>query len=92
MPCAGCGFTRALSLAVHGELAEATRLYPLWFVVAPLLGYVVLRDAIVYVRTGRWGTTAMGPRARWVTLAVVVALVAVWIARFFGVLGGPAPV
>jgi hypothetical protein len=92
VPCPGCGFTRACTLAVHGHFGEATQIYPLWFVVAPLVVYVLVKDGLTYVKTGKWGRTTTTGKARWITIALSVLLIVIWAVRFFGVLGGPAPV
>lgn len=92
VPCPGCGLTRAASLALHGDFAEATRMFPLWFVVLPLVAIVFGVDTWRYVRTGAWSSILGAGPAKWIGFAVMTALVAIWVARFFGAFGGPAPV
>ncbi len=84
--------TRAAGLALTGHFAEATRMHPLWFIERPLVALVILTDAIAYAR-GVWRRSVLehaktGP----IAMGVVALMVAVWIARFFGMFGGPAPV
>ena len=92
VPCPGCGLTRAASLALHGDFAEATHMFPLWFVVLPLVAIVFGVDTWRYVRTGAWSSILGAGPAKWIGFAVMIALVAMWVARFFGAFGGPAPV
>jgi hypothetical protein len=54
----------------------------------------VLHGTYNYVRYDRWYTFAF-VQSRTITMGSIllgVALVAVWIARFFGAFGGPVPV
>jgi hypothetical protein len=83
--------TRATRFALHGDFAAATRMHPLWFLVPPALVAIVIAETVAFRRTGRWGTVI---ERTWVKRAggvILVVLVAVWIARFFGAFGGPAP-
>lgn len=93
-PCPGCGLTRATLALLHGDVGEALRLHPLSIVVSPLLAGVLGYGAVGYVRRGRWPGVG-GAAERWiagVSLALWILLLAVWLARFLGALGGPAPV
>ncbi len=93
-PCPGCGLTRATVALLQGHLAEALHLHPLSVVVSPLFAGMFAYNALVYVREGRWAA-AEGVQGRWVSagaLVLMVLLVGVWIARFFGAFGGPVPV
>jgi hypothetical protein len=93
-PCPGCGLTRATLALVRGDLGGALRLHPLSPLVSPLVVVIFAYNAVVYVREGRWAA-AEGLHGRAVTslaLLLFVALLAVWIARYLGALGGPVPV
>ena len=93
-PCPGCGLTRATLALARGELGEALAFHPLSPLLAPLVLSIFAYNAVNYVRKGRWAA-AEGIQGRWVTrlgLALFVAMIAVWIARFAGALGGPVPV
>ncbi|MFT3769982.1 MAG: DUF2752 domain-containing protein [Minicystis sp.] len=93
-PCPGCGLTRAAIALAQGRFAEAVRLHPLAPVVVPLVVGSVAWAAIVYVRHGRW-PGATGRAAGWIAavgIAAWVLLTGVWLARFYGAFGGPAPV
>jgi hypothetical protein len=93
-PCPGCGLTRATVALAQGHLGEALHFHPLSPVLAPLVLGALAFNAVSYVRKGRW-SAAEGIQGRWLTrlgLALFAALIAVWIARFFGAFGGPVDV
>jgi hypothetical protein len=90
--CPGCGMTRAMALALHGRFVEATAMFPLWFVVAPFVAFVFAVESWTYVRTGRAASVVSSGIGMRLALGLAAALVAVWVARFFGAFGGPAPV
>ena len=93
-PCPGCGLTRGTLALVRGHVTEALRLHPLVPVVTPLVALALGWNAISYVRYGRWAATE-GLQGRWITRAVALlgaAMLAVWVARFLGALGGPVAV
>jgi Protein of unknown function (DUF2752) len=84
--------TRAAGLALTGHFADATRMHPLWFVVLPLVTFVIVTDATAYVRGGRWRSLLESEKTAPVAIGLVALMIAVWVARFFGMFGGPAPV
>lgn len=97
LPCPGCGLTRASLALVRGDIATAVRLHPLAPLLAPLALSVAGLALVRFVR----GDSEPGPN--WLarssprlvtTLAgvLVVLVVGVWLARFFGAFGGPVPV
>ncbi|CAN94389.1 MULTISPECIES: DUF2752 domain-containing protein [Sorangium] len=93
-PCPGCGLTRATLALAQGHLADALRLHPLSPVMAPLVIAALAYNAAIYVKDGRIAA-AEGVQGAWVTrlgIALAVLMLAVWIARFLGALGGPVPV
>jgi hypothetical protein len=90
-PCPTCGMTRATRFAMHGDFASATHMHPLWFIVLPALAAVVIAETIAFVRVGRWGAVVERTWVKWAGGAIVAMLFVVWIARFFGAFGGPAP-
>jgi hypothetical protein len=93
-PCPGCGLTRATLALMRGHFTEAARFHPLVFVMAPLVIAGALTSAYSFVTKGTVGFAAALSR-RWATRAFVVlcmAMIALWIARFFGAWGGPVPV
>ena len=92
IPCPGCGLTRATRLALHGDLAGATHLHPLWFVVLPAVALATGVEMRGYLRDGRLGAVERSRLGAAVTAAIAGLLVLVWIARFCGAFGGPVPV
>ncbi len=93
-PCPGCGLTRATLAMAHGHLGDAVHLHPLAPVLAPAVILALAYNGLCYVREGRVAA-AESVQGRWVTrlgVALGAALIAVWIARFFGAFGGPVPV
>ncbi len=93
-PCPGCGLTRGTLALLHGHLGDALRFHPLVPVVTPLVVLVFGWNAFSYVRRGRW-TAVEGLQGRWLTRATAIlgaVMLAVWVARFLGALGGPVAV
>jgi hypothetical protein len=96
IPCPGCGLTRATLAAIHGDVRAALRLHPLVFVLTPLLVWSISAAALGYVR----GPSAHSRPKLWfssrtatlLASALLIATLGVWGVRFFGYLGGPAPV
>lgn len=87
IPCPGCGLLRASLSALHGDYSGAVHYHPL----APLAWPAGI--------LGSWLVTTrrpLAPRFRSVldvvSAALVVALLSVWVARFFGAFGGPVAV
>lgn len=93
-PCPGCGLTRGTLALAHGHLSEALRFHPLVPVVTPLVALAFGWNALSYVRRGRWAAVE-GLQGRWITRATAMlgaVMLAVWVARFLGALGGPVAV
>ena len=91
VPCPSCGLTRAARDLLHADLAGATRMHPLWWLVFPYVGVLGLLEGVTYVKTGtmgRWGQTRVVQQLGIVLLAL---LVVVWGARALGAFGGPVP-
>lgn len=96
IPCPGCGLTRATLALLRGELRVALAFHPLVLVLAPLYFGALGAAAITYVRGPRptsaprsWLNGRVVTLLAWVLLVLVLG---VWIARFFGAFGGPVPV
>jgi len=95
IPCPGCGLTRATLALAHGHLGAAVALHPLAPVISPLFAWLAAKAALDYVRGDREQRGDDARRARWTTrlgATLLMALLFVWAARFFGAFGGPAPV
>jgi hypothetical protein len=89
LPCPSCGLTRAARFALRGDFARATAMHPMWMLVLPFLAGVAIAECVAFARVRRWGTVLDTRWGRRVSLGLLAALVAVWIARFFGAFGGP---
>lgn len=92
-PCPACGMTRASLATLRGEVAAAFALHPLVFVALPVLALVGVLASRRYIVEGRFELPpVLGRRLGPFFVVIYVAMVALWIARFFGALGGPVPV
>ena len=94
IPCPGCGMTRATLAALHGDFRASFRFHPLAMIFSPLLGVYFLAHGVSYIRhgTSRVDEVITGKWIDRLLLLLLVALLALWVARFFGAFGGPAPV
>ncbi len=91
-PCPACGLTRATRLASKGLFLDATRMHPLVWLVVPFVVLVVVVELAGYVRTGAFGASAKVRAVKPTMVILAVAMFALWVARFFGALGGPVAV
>jgi hypothetical protein len=87
-PCPSCGLTRATRLAIDGDWMGAFHMHPLWPVALAFVAFAVAVE-LMQARGGR--PALLRWRARF-GIVLVIALLTVWVARFFGLFGGPAPV
>ena len=92
VPCPACGITRATHLATKGELAAATAMHPLVWLVVPVVAAFVVAEITGFVKTQEWGGSKRLPGAKVLMVGTAVVMFVVWVARFFGACGGPAPV
>jgi hypothetical protein len=93
-PCPGCGLTRATLAMAHGHLDEALRYHPLAPIMSPVVLVAFAINGVSYVAKGRW-TASETAQGRWITRAafvLAVAMMVLWVARFFGAFGGPVSV
>lgn len=95
LPCPGCGLSRAARQLLQGDVQGALALHPLSPVVVPL----VAAGLLWMLRAPSGSSLHSATRSRFAHAAASVAsvvlvalLIGVWIARFLGALGGPAPV
>jgi hypothetical protein len=93
-PCPGCGLTRAALALARLDVATAVRLHPLAPLLVPLVAALALDAARRYVLgTATGGLPALGRRGNaWFFGILSAGVLAVWLARAFGFLGGPAEV
>jgi hypothetical protein len=91
VPCPTCGITRAVRLALHGDLAGATRLHPLMWLAVPMVALFVGAELVGYARRGAWGASRRLPLSNVLMVGTAALLFALWIARFAGMFGGPLP-
>jgi Protein of unknown function (DUF2752) len=101
IPCPGCGLTRATLALAQGKLALALHFHPLAPVVAPLFVGAIAQTLFDFVRgpvlaadPRRTLAPAWWNRAPGIALASAFGalVLGVWLARFAGYFGGPAPV
>ena len=93
-PCPGCGLTRAVMAAAHGHFNESFHHHPMAMVMFPLVAFVFAQNFVGYVRTGHWGVGEKS-KSKGLDVALIalgIAMLAIWVARFFGAFGGPEPV
>jgi hypothetical protein len=89
VPCPGCGATRAFFAMLRGDFAQSWSLYP---PLVPAVLVVVPSSLIVFLELVRRGEISTLPRALRVGWVLLVGImVVVWLARFLGAFGGPAP-
>ena len=90
IPCPGCGFTRATSALLHGELLRAWSYHPLVFLLFPLLCAITFQEArraFKPTRPGRLPRLLDAiPGRGW--LGIGLLMIAVWVLRLLGYLGG----
>lgn len=92
-PCPGCGMTRATLAIASGDVHGAWQLHPFAFVVSPIVVLALGTLARSYVRSGHAALPPALSRPFMITLgALFVAMLGFWVARFFGLHGGPVPV
>jgi hypothetical protein len=92
-PCPACGLTRASLSLLRFDVAAAYALHPMVFVVLPLLALWAAAAAHSYITTGRPSPSPrLGRPFGYAFPIVLVLMLALYIARFFGAFGGPVPV
>ncbi len=93
LPCPGCGLTRSTLAIARGDLGAAFDMQPFAFVMSPLLAVAVVTVVSRYVRSGHATFSPRFGRFFLPSFALLfLAMFAFWVARFFGVHGGPVPV
>ncbi|HEY5147965.1 MAG TPA: DUF2752 domain-containing protein [Polyangiaceae bacterium] len=85
VPCPGCGITRGVAFAVHGDLARAWHFYPA--AALGVVGLVVLATSLFVLAALEWRSMGRWPRyaRRWLlraSLAYAGAATVVWLAAW----------
>jgi hypothetical protein len=94
-PCPGCGSTRSAIALLHGDLDGVLHYNPLGPVMAVFIGVLALQSLASVLVHGDFrgaGEGRVGLVVKRGILVVGALEVALWVARFFGALGGPVPV
>lgn len=84
--------TRAVRLALHGDLAGASQIHPLWWLAVPVATGFIAVEVLGYARTRTWGASSKLRGSNVVMLVTASLLFVLWIARFAGHFGGPVGV
>jgi Protein of unknown function (DUF2752) len=94
IPCPGCGSTRAVYALLRGDLHGVLRMNPLGPLLALLIVVFAAQTILQVLRDGHVSSGKGTGHVFVVRAAFVLAVLefALWVARFFGVLGGPVPV
>lgn len=90
IPCPGCGLTRCLAALAHGDVIGAFRVHPAGPIFLAYLGGLWLTAWWSFARRGDLRSPLAQVIPGWAHAAIVGGMVAVWVVRFFGLLGGPA--
>lgn len=95
VPCPGCGSTRSVLALLRGDVASALRYNAFGPVMALLIGILALEVVVSLARFGDLRNVAergVGAVVKYGILVVAGCEIVLWVARFFGALGGPVPV
>ena len=91
-PCPTCGLSRAVAYCFVGQYRYAFAQHPLFVVVVPFVAIVASLELSTYVWTGELGRWTKKRPIGIIAFVLAAALFALWIARFFGLFGGPVVV
>lgn len=95
VPCPGCGSTRAVVALARGDLVEVVRYNPFGPVLAIVLGVFGVQALASVLAHGDFrdaGEGRLGAALKYGIFVIAALDVVLWIARFFGLFGGPVPV
>jgi hypothetical protein len=94
-PCPGCGMTRAVRLLQAGDVGASLRMHPLALPVVAAGALIALSTIWATLGAGTplyFYRQRLGRSALVFAIAVYASALVLWIARWFGFLGGPVPV
>lgn len=86
IPCPGCGLSRATFALLRGDLHAALAVHPLVLVALPAALALSLHATSTHTAPSRERLAVIA------SAVLLVLFVAVWLARFAGAFGGPAPI
>ncbi len=92
VPCPACGITRAARLVVRGDFVGATAIHPLVWIVGPVVAAFAIVEVLGFIKTREWGASRKVRGSKVVMIGTAALMFVVWVARFFGAFGGPAPI
>lgn len=98
VPCPGCGLTRATLALLHGDVHAALHFHPLVWLLTPLFVLFTGSGLVELFRAPErepWRASPIRWRGRAFNLLAALVLtltLGVWVSRFVGYFGGPAPV
>jgi hypothetical protein len=76
--CPGCGSLRAVHQISHGNIIQAFRLNPLMVIMAPFVGYALIRQLIYTLIRKPLRPVFIKPVWVWILLGIIIAY---WIGR-----------
>ena len=91
-PCPTCGVTRAVRAAIHGDMSSAFHFHPLWTFVVIVVGAIVVAEAASLIQSGKLTDYVGRGALHRAGLGLSVLLFLLWVIRFLGAFGGPAPI
>lgn len=92
IPCPTCGVTRAVGAAMHADMRTAFHLHPLWPIIVLVVGAMVVAEVAAFIQSGGFHDYVGRSVLHRAGLGLSVLLFLLWVIRFLGAFGGPAPI